>query len=245
MFDTLKNLSSWFLMRPSYDFFGPEASKKNLSCALTLEPAFDHLIQDCNAGVGRARVIDAMAKQIVESKMRPTWLRYNASIDLEKLRKTVKMTDAVAEKLLTKEGFVKLSDLHFFDRESMNLTSQAQFNANRFRHCPMCRRGDTQVTFSAAIALRILMGKSFNPKACPEAFQKSQPLGSLQNRYEIWRVSKPTKTLEAIKSTVLNSFDMWFWSRAIAVTAITVVSVGTLYYAGLIPSFSILGNRDF
>jgi len=245
MFDTVKNLPSQFFTRPNYDFFGPEAKEENLQCLILTESTTDHLLLNCNEGIGRAKVIHRMAQQIVNSCIAPSWLRHNGSVNLAELRKTVRMTDEVADKLLTSDGFVKLNDLHFFDRESLNHWSQEQGKQSTFINCPSCRNEYTDVTFSPAIALRVKMGKNFNPKACAEVFRDSPKTVTLSSNYSVLEIPKPERYLTAIDKTTVAKYDSWFWSRAVAVAALSIVSLGLSYYSGHVPSFHMLVNQGF
>lgn len=236
MFETLKNL----LVRPSNDFFGPEATENHLSCPITTEEAPDHLILDCNEGIGRVRVIDQMAKAIAESDIRPTWLRHNGSVELTKLRETITMTDEVAKKLLTNEGYVKLSDLHFCDRESLNEWSQREGAQGDWVKCPTCKHDYSEVTFSRALALRIQMGTSFDPKAAKKLFEAPQKVVSIK-MYSTLNIPEPENNLKAVKSATCGwNFDSYFWTRTAAMTLLAVAVIGTAYYTGNVPSFSAL-----
>lgn len=236
MFETLKNL----FVLPSNDFFGPEATENHLSCPITMEEAPDHLIMDCNEGIGRVSVIDAMAKAIAVSDIRPAWIRHNGSVELSKLRETITMTDEVAKKLLTDEGFVKLSDLHFCDRESINGWSQEEGKRGDWVKCPTCKHDYTKVTFSRALALRIQMGASFDPKAAKKLFEAPQKIVSIK-MYSTLNIPEPENNLKAVKSATCGwNFDSYFWTRSAAMTLLAVAVIGTAYYTGNVQSFSAL-----
>lgn len=103
------------LFRPSMNFFGSEIDKASDSFMMA-ETLHDHLITNCNLGIERAQIIHKMAQSLSVNPNR-IWIKPNGSIDLVKLRQEISMTEDVAQKLLNAEGFVKLSDLHFVDRE--------------------------------------------------------------------------------------------------------------------------------
>lgn len=236
MTDQLNNL----FVRPCYDFFGPEGTEENLSCAMTLEPAMDHLVADCNFGIARVKVIHFMCKQIIESDICPTWLRYNGSVDLTELRKRIKMSDQVAEKLLTPEGYVKLSDLHQFDRASLNQWSATCQSNQRWNPCPLgaseVDHRINQVAFSPAIALRIKMGKDFNPHACPEAFKQLPTVTNLAIR-ETLKVEKPAE-IQLIEKASYT--DTWLLKRALTVGAVALLVLGFFYLRGAVKAPSLM-----
>ena len=236
MFSEIKNLSLGFFSWQSYDFFGPEATEQNLNCPILLDPSDDHLLLDCNEGIGRAKVIHEMTKTIAQSDICPNWLRYNGSVKLEKLREIVEMTDKVAKSLLSEEGFVKLSDLHFFDRESINEWSQKQGKHAEYVSCPKCKNMYKKVTFSPAIALRIKMKKSFNPRACQAAFKESPKVITLQSDYNVLDLPKPENYLKAIRGA---QDDSSFLSRAATISAVCVIALGMAYCVNYMfdPSF--------
>lgn len=240
MSDLIKNLCT----RPSFDFFGPEASEENLKCPIALDTSKDLLIIGCNEGIGRAAFIHEMAKHIVDSEIRPAWIKHNGSVILSELRKTVNMTQNVADKLLTKEGFVKLSDLHFFDREMLEGTSAAHILGSRPNPCPVDNDSTHPIkaaTFSPALALRIQMGELFNPKACPDIF-KEEPVVNKVNQYQKIEIKEPKTALSLVEKVSASRFDAWFFSRVVAAVAFSSLTVGLLYYQGYLPSFESLRN---
>ncbi|CCB88746.1 hypothetical protein [Simkania negevensis] len=236
MFTAIKN----FFVRPSNDFFGPEANDDNLECAISLEKPMDHLVLGCNEGIERVRVIDEMAKAIAESDIRPTWLRHNGSVEVSKLRETITMSDMFAKKLLTEEGFVKLSDLHFFDRESVNGSTQRSGMERDYTKCDKCRAELEEVTTSKALALRIQMGASFDPKAAKGLFKAPSKVVKV-DEYQKLGIPEPVNLLAKVKdATVLNwKFDSFFWTRTGTLSLFALAVIGASYYTGYVPTFSV------
>ncbi|WP_420420923.1 hypothetical protein [Simkania sp.] len=236
MFTAIKN----FFVRPSHDFFGPEASEDNLQCPISLEEAKDHLILGCNEGMERVRVIDEMAKAIAESDIRPSWLRHNGSVELSKLRETITMTDTVAKMLLTDAGFVKLSDLHIYDRETVNGSTQREGYERDYTKCGVCRTEIQAVTVSRALALRIQMGASFDPKAAREIFKEPSKVITV-HEYQKLGIPQPERLLKKVENTTAYSwkFDSFFWSRTATLSFLAMAVIGSAYYTGYVPTFSV------
>lgn len=164
-------------LTPKAHFF--EDKIDSLKCCILLEDLpTDHLVTSCHLGIERVQVIHEMGIRFVSSKKRPKWMHRDGSINLKKLRKEVDMSDAVAEKLLTSEKFVKVSNLHFAGRQALNNWSRVARSESRNNPCSICHSEVTgrieRVAMSPEIAMVLKTGKLSNPESCPNLLQETR-----------------------------------------------------------------------
>lgn len=157
------------LFKPSMNFFGSELDEVKDSL-MTAETLHDHLITNCNHGIERAQIIHKMARALATNPNQ-IWIKRNGSIDLSKLKKEISMTEDVAKRLLNAKGFVKLSDVHFVDREGMiHWSSSHDFTI--WDDCAQCKQSVKQFVFSPTVSLALKRRGKFRPDECPELYSE-------------------------------------------------------------------------
>jgi len=189
--------------KQSWNFFGPNVKDEALKSPISLEVVkLDHRVLSCNQGIERIKIIDKMARAIVQSEERPNWLRRNGSIKRDELQKSF---GTLPDKFLTDKEFVSLDGLHFFNREEVKQASKMDQDNFEDIKCPTCRHKYKQRVFSPTLALFVKMRNNFNPKAYP----------ALYGRKELEKTD-----------------DSSFWFNAALVTLFAVACIGTFYYTG-------------
>jgi len=172
------------LFKPSMNFFGSELDEVKDSL-MTAETLHDHLITNCNHGIERAQIIHKIARSLATNPNQ-IWINRDGSIDLSKLQKEISMTEDVAKRLLNAKGFVKLSDLHFVDREGMiHWSSSHDFII--WDDCAKCKQTVKRFVFSPTISLALKRRGKFRPDECPELY--SEELTSVVNMSSYERVN--------------------------------------------------------
>lgn len=174
------------LFRPSMNFFGSEIDKASDSFMMA-ETLHDHLITNCNFGIERVQIIHKMAQSLSVNPNR-IWINSNGSIDLVKLQQEISMTEDVAQKLLNAKGFVKLSDLHFVDREDMIKWSSSH-DFTIWDNCAKCKQAIKQFVFSPTISLALKRKSKFRSDECPELYREE--VVSVVNMSSYERVNIP------------------------------------------------------
>lgn len=172
------------IFKPSMNFFGSELDEVKDSL-MTAETLHDHLITNCNHGIERAQIIHKMARALTTNPNQ-IWIKRDGSIDLSKLKKEISMTEDVSKRLLNAKGFVKLSDLHFVDREGMiHWSSSHDFTI--WDDCAKCKQAVKQFVFSPTVSLALKRRGKFRPDECPELY--NEELTSVVNMSPYERVN--------------------------------------------------------
>lgn len=152
-----------FYLKPTTDFFGPEAD--SLRCQVMLDTPVVHLIPDCGERVVKA--INKLAIAIKEAKEQPEWQRRNGSIVFHKLPPNLKCY--FKEHDFDSKGYINLRKLHVITPYAFYGESQALRSVQKKNHCrlPGCMDAKTpiqSVTTCAALTYRLAEGRAFDVK---------------------------------------------------------------------------------